>query len=129
MMDIQEVRRRGAAAAAIQARYRGHQFTSLQCVLCNWSSNGLTLDEAVEANRAHQESHPDWAEWEATDIPMLDLVASLHADHECVFGQCECRCGCTEASGCKVLMGPLCSVCMVREMRGHRECGRKEETP
>jgi hypothetical protein len=56
--------------AAIQARQDVHdriatklrevQYLSLHCRLCNWASNGLTIDEAGEANLAHERSHPEY---------------------------------------------------------------------
>ena len=51
----------------------------------------------------------------------------LHSGHVCESGRCECRCGCQVLIGCKTILGPLCSHCMLRETRGDDEHGAREE--
>ena len=66
----------------IEQRFEGRQYISQHCRLCNWASNGLTLDEACEENDKHERSHPEYAEWEASQLGFEEIRESLH-DHEC----------------------------------------------
>lgn len=57
-----------------------------------------------------------------------ELRRAIHADHQCVPGRCECICGCQQEMACKVAFGPLCSVCMIRDVRGDEDHGQIECT-
>ena len=98
------------------------QYTSQHCHLCNWASNGLGLDLAVKENEAHQLTHPEFAEWASLEIPMGDLVDSIH-DHECQTALCVCKCGCVDGPFCTLTLGPLCGGCMIRANRGDSDHG------
>lgn len=111
----------------IKTRYKDRQYISQQCVLCGWTSNGLTFDEADAANMKHQESHPEWEEYQACIGDMGELLDEIHANHECNSGPCTCICGCREEMGCRVVIGPLCSVCVIRANRGDSAHGMEDE--
>lgn len=108
----------------IEARYEGHQYQNQRCYLCGWASNGLTFDEAIAENRRHiQAVHAaEDALMKATTIPMQELRDSLH-DHDCIERYCACMCGCTDGPFCALVMGALCSTCVVAGGRGHSEHG------
>lgn len=57
-----------------------------------------------------------------------EVYEAMHGHHVCVGGPCECRCGCTEMLGCKLVFGPLCSVCQVRYGRDDEDHGPKDES-
>ena len=118
------VNERLALHERIRASFKGREYTSQYCYLCNWASNGLTLDEAVEADAIHVKTHPEDAEMKATRIPMGELRDSLH-DHECVYASCTCKCGCQDSAGCTLVLGPLCSTCLVKDGRGDSAHGDK----
>lgn len=108
----------------IYGSFKGHYYVAVHCNLCNWTSNGLTLDEAVRANKVHKRIHPEEAQLDATEISPEEEIAFLH-DHECNMVYCNCKCGCHEGPFCDIL-GTLCSVCVVRDMRGDKEHGKIE---
>lgn len=113
----------------LEELFTSHFYMSQHCHLCNWASNGLSLDLAVKENKAHQRTHPEWAEWESLEIPMGDLVDSIH-DHECQMESCVCKCGCVDSSEgkfCTLVFGPLCGVCMIRANRGDSDHGEPPE--
>lgn len=112
----------------IRKTFEGRQYASQYCYLCNWASNGLTLDEAIEANDAHVKTHPEDAEMKVTSIPMNELRDSLH-DHDCVYAKCVCKCGCQTNVGCVLVLGPLCSTCLLRAGRGDSEHGEAANAP
>lgn len=94
------------------------------CYYCGRASQSRNLERAIKANARHERTHPEFKEPE----PIGTLVEQLHADHECVSGPCECRCGCRDQTGCQQLFGALCTHCMVREMRGDDEHGEAPKT-
>jgi hypothetical protein len=108
----------------ITAKLREVQYRSYHCRLCNWASNGLTIDEAWEANLAHERSHPEYNAWTANTVPMSDIPKALH-DHDCVIADCVCICGCSKSAGCILIFGPLCSVCVIRANRGDSAHGER----
>ena len=110
----------------IRQSFEGRQFTSQHCRFCNWSSNGRTFEEAMDANRQHEATHTEQVEYDSTHLAVSEIVASLH-DHDCQMALCTCKCGCTQGPFCIILFGPLCSVCLVRSNRGYPECGEKQE--
>ncbi len=105
--------------------FEGREYVSQHCHLCNWASNGLTLEEAIEANRKHEDTHPETAQIEATGISLKEIRESLH-DHDCQMEYCICKCGCHDGPFCTICFGPLCSSCSVRAMRGDDEHGEKK---
>jgi len=106
--------------------FENKQFTSQYCRLCNWASNGLTLDEAIQENGKHEATHPELTGLDATLFDFDEIRVSLH-DHECKMELCACKCGCKEGPFCTLVFGPLCSVCQVREMRGDCEHGLPDD--
>jgi len=120
------INRRIARRREIEDLIKPVGYTSQHCHFCNWASNGLSLTLAVEKNREHERTHPEWAEWESLEIPMEDLVDSIH-DHECVKASCGCKCGCIDGPFCTLTFGPLCSVCMIRANRGDSDHGELPE--
>lgn len=58
---------------------------------------------------------------------MSDILAELHASHDCNPGPCLCKCGCTVRLGCRTALGGLCSVCHISYVRGDDEHGFPEE--
>ena len=118
----QSINERLALHEELRAHYKDRQYMGQQCHLCGWTSNELTLDKAIEANKKHEATHPETAQIAATEIGMDEIRDSLH-DHECVRAKCACKCGCQEGPFCVLVFGPLCSVCTVREMRGDDEHG------
>jgi len=117
-----DIERRSAIADRIHKSFEERQYTAQHCRFCGWASNGLTLDEAIAENGRHEASHPEQQEYDA-NLPSIDeVVHSLH-DHECVYARCACICGCQESAGCILVLGPLCSSCLVRANRGDREHG------
>lgn len=109
----------------IRESFKGREWRSVHCYLCNWASNGRTFEEAQANDERHkQENHAaEDAEMKATEIPLPELRDSLH-DHECVRERCICICGCREGPFCTLIFGPLCSVCTVRDGRGDKEHGK-----
>ena len=118
-IETQTARRRQIEEA--QPRY-----VQIHCHLCNWASNGLTLQEASQANRQHEEDHPEYTEWTTLKVPLDEIVQVVH-DHDCQMANCACRCGCTEGPFCQLTLGALCGVCSVREIRGDTQHGEKGE--
>ena len=111
---------------AIRDSFKGRIWVSQSCRLCNWASNGRTLDDAVKANHRHQQRQhgAEMAALEESRVSAPELRASFH-DHDCVMENCACKCGCTEGPFCILVLGPLCSVCLVRWGRGNDEHGEK----
>lgn len=124
----QSINARLARHTAIRASFEERLYVTVHCYLCNWSSNGLTYDEAAEANRAHiAATHAaEDAEMRATEISPMEIRDSLH-DHDCEMAMCACKCGCERGPFCHTVMGPLCSTCMLAEKRGNGEHGEREE--
>lgn len=118
------IQARQDAAESIRAMFENRPYYSTHCRLCNWASNGLTPDEAWEASLAHEHSHPEYEAWTTATVPMSDLLKALH-DHDCVIADCVCICGCRESAGCILTFGPLCSVCIIRAIRGDSAHGEK----
>jgi len=118
----QSINTRLAKHKEVEEQYKNRQYASLSCRFCNWASNGLTLDEAIEENEKHERTHPEYAEWKANILGFDEIRDSLH-DHECKMEYCACKCGCKDGPFCTLIFGPLCSVCQVREMRGYDEHG------
>ena len=106
--------------------FEGNQWISQNCFLCNWASNGRTLNDAIEVNQEHVKAeHPvEKAAMEETEIPLDLLRASFH-DHDCDRQLCICRCGCQEGPFCVLVLGPLCGICTTRAGRGDSEHGLK----
>ena len=103
----------------IRVAFQDRQWIQQHCRLCNWASNGLSFDAAIAENQRHEATHPTFPESKrlaAIELPTSDLIASLH-DHDCVEGDCECKCGCKEECGCKLMFGPLCVNCLLRHGR------------
>ncbi len=124
----QFVNTRIARHQQIKETFKGRQYTSQHCHLCNWASNGQTLDDAVTNNREHEAAHPEWAEWVAATIPAQDLLDSIH-DHDCDMRNCVCKCGCQQGPFCILIFGGLCSVCQIRDQRGDESHGNLTEPP
>ena len=122
----QSIDERLAFHRELRDHYKDRKYTSQQCRLCGWSSNGLTLEEAIQANKEHEATHPETAQIEATKVSFDELRGSLH-DHECQMGLCECECGCQDGPFCTLVFGKLCSVCSVRDMRGDKNHGLKDQ--
>ena len=100
----------------IRVAFQDRQWIQQHCRLCNWASNGLSFDAATAENQRHEATHPESKRLAAIELPTSDLIASLH-DHDCVEGDCECKCGCKEECGCKLMFGPLCASCLLRHGR------------
>ncbi len=112
----------------IRDSFADRQYASQHCRLCGWASNGLTFDQALEVSRSHEQTHPEYAEWTSSAIPIGLLQRSMH-DHECQTAPCACKCGCIDSAGCivGVFAGPLCAVCSIRTGRGDTDHGRVED--
>ena len=129
-----EQRARAAERDALHKKafedYGGPRHVSQHCRVCNWASNGPTLDEADAINREHEHRHPHVKEWDekAIAIPITEMSAYFH-DHDCVFGICTCACGCQEEAGCLLVSSGMCAVCMVKAGRGDGEHGAAPGTP
>lgn len=54
-----------------------------------------------------------------------ELRVMIHADCNGRRHQCACICGCAVALPCDCV-GPLCSVCLIRERRDDDEHGERE---
>ena len=106
----------------LRKSFEGRTYFTQHCHLCNWASNGLTFDEADEENQRHEATHPETAQIRVTEIDLWEVLLSLH-DHDCQMALCSCKCGCQEGPFCVLVLGPLCSTCSVREMRGDSEHG------
>lgn len=115
---------RSAITNGIRDKYKDKRWTSQQCYLCGYSSNGLTLDEAIVENKKHiQTEHAeDNRLMQENNLSIDEIRDSIH-DHECDYHLCACKCGCQEGPFCTLAFGPLCSVCQVRDMRGDDEHG------
>ena len=50
----QSINARLAVHERIRSSYKDRQYMAMHCWLCNWASNGLTPEEAEEANRKHE---------------------------------------------------------------------------
>ena len=122
----QSINERLALHKELYGHYKDRQYISQHCHLCNWVSNGLTIEEAIKANKEHEATHPETAQLAATQIGVGEIRDSLH-DHECQMAKCACKCGCQVGPFCTLVFGPLCSVCSVREMRGDHEHGLRGE--
>ena len=109
----------------IRHAYDGKRYISQSCYLCNWASNGASLDEAIEANHQHISGHHavEDREMRETAIPIKELTQSLH-DHDCEHAICACICGCKNDAGCILVLGPLCSTCHLRAGRGDSAHGQ-----
>ena len=121
-----KIEERIAMHDAIRQSFKGHQWMSYSCYLCNWASNGRTFDEAYALDKEHiHKEHPvEDAQMRVHQVPMGEIIASLH-DHDCTEVYCSCICGCTEGPFCGLLFGSMCSVCVVRDGRGDKEHGPK----
>ena len=120
--ERESINSRLRAHEAIMSRFRDKQYVSSCCRFCNWASNGLTLDEAWDANQKHEKTHQEYDEWETTEISLRQLQRSWH-DHDCEMGLCQCKCGCRQGPFCHTVLGSLCGVCLIREQRGDSEHG------
>ena len=106
----------------LRGHYKDRQYISQHCHLCNWASNGLSFEEALEANKKHEATHPETAQIAMSEIGIDEIRDSLH-DHECQMAYCNCKCGCHAGPFCTLVLGPLCSVCSIRVMRGDNNHG------
>lgn len=110
----------------IKEQFKDRQYFSVYCYLCGWASNGLTLEEAGQVNCEHVATHPEDATIKATQIDIADLRDSFH-DHDCTEISCSCKCGCRSGPFCGLVLGNLCSYCLVREGRGDSGHGVKSD--
>lgn len=124
--ERKSINERMALQVKLLESFKGRQFVSQHCRLCNWASNGRTLEEAIKANKEHEATHPEIAQFRETELSPSELVASLH-DHDCQLEFCACKCGCQSGPFCVLVDGPLCSACQVRESRGDKEHGEKKK--
>ncbi len=108
----------------LRGHFKGREYIQQHCHLCGWASNGLCLDEAILANKEHEDTHPETAQIAATGIALSELRDSLH-DHVCVMAKCACKCGCQDGPFCILIFGTLCAFCTIRKGRGDREHGEK----
>ena len=81
----ESVNRRLAVHARIRAAFEGRRYVSQYCFFCNWASNGLTLDEAAEANQKHEDAHPEIAEYDRAEISLQELQDSFHIGIQGIF--------------------------------------------
>ena len=111
---------------AIRAVFEDRQCLTIHCYLCNWASNGLTIEEAEGLNRRHEKRHLETAELESIEVSPAEFFALVH-DHECDMGYCSCKCGCQDGRFCRTVLGPLCSGCLIREQQGDTGHGERPE--
>ena len=52
--------------AEIEALYKDRHYAHVSCRLCDWVSNGKTLEEAIEENDKHEATHPETEEYQAS---------------------------------------------------------------
>ena len=118
------INERLAASRAVRAQFAGQHWMQHYCYLCDWVSNGRTLNEAIAANELHiRTEHPvEDANMSTAQLQFEEIRASLH-DHDCDFQLCACKCGCKDGPFCTLVCGSLCSVCEVRTIRGDSEHG------
>ena len=114
--------------------YTGFQYVSQNCRVCNMASSRETLEAAIKANRIHENNHTGVKEYDefSRNHFGFDLMRDALHDHDCQMKSCICRCGCDDGLFCVLVMGSLCSVCMVRDLRGDDEHGNPvphEELP
>lgn len=122
----QSINERLALYTRIRESFKGKGYVTQHCALCNWASNGLTIEEAIKVSKLHDATHPETAQIEAAEINIDELRDLMH-DHECIMALCSCKCGCREGPFCTLIFGSCCSVCSTRETRGDNEHGEKVE--
>ena len=111
---------------SLREHFTGNKFMGIKCKLCNWTSNALTVSEAIRLNKIHEDTHPETKQINDSMISATEIMSSLH-DHECVMGFCNCKCGCHSGPFCTTIMGPLCGNCMIKDSREDRNHGEREE--
>lgn len=66
----------------------------------------------------HVADNPACKKYQDSLPSLREVLESLH-DHECVYGHCNCVCGCREATGCQLAFGStLCTSCQIDNVRG-----------
>jgi len=114
--------------AMIEAKYHTKHKRHAECRLCGDMITAVEPDDAFEVLEKHERSHPEYAEWItlSEEFSLADLPKVLH-DHDCVFVQCACMCGC-QSSICvadlpeaKRNIPMLCDMCELYQGRGHIE--------
>lgn len=93
--------------------------SGLSCSLCDWPAHvrGGTIADMSAALDAHQQSHPEWAEYQASIPSIRDIVDEVHKNCKHDSVQCSCACGCTERLGC-TCWSNVCVQCQMNWMRG-----------
>lgn len=69
-----------AAHREIYDSFGGRKYLGQQCRFCNWTSNGLTLDEAIEANEKHEETHPEKVQIDATPMKGEEMMNMMRSN-------------------------------------------------
>lgn len=120
--------RRIATQIRINERSQRQQYFALHCRYCNWTSNGLTLEDAIASNKQHESAHSEKADLEAVALTDAEWDSFVH-DHDCIPGTCACACGCHEPVTCKIAM-PVCGACFTAVCKGkagHNTPSAREE--
>ena len=114
--------------ARIEAKYHTKSKSHAKCRLCGEMISVIAPDDVFGALGRHERLHPEYAEWIALgqEFPIADLPKLLH-DHECVFVNCACICGCQSRICVADLPEDrrnapmLCDMCTLYQGRGHVE--------
>ena len=103
-------------------RWSGPKYSQVQCRVCGWAANGMTLDEAADRSRIHEYGvHLDLKTWDEYQFHLASFpIAALH-DHDCPETFCSCDCGCGKGPYCGIIGGSLCFDCVIATNRGEHD--------